>query len=95
MSKLVIEWSNDEYDCEDCGLSSSTGAVATLDGEVIVNIPALAHCYDGNGDADITGILLIALEKLGVTIEENMSSDLEWYKGTCREMDHDGNFIEV
>ena len=96
--KLVINWNYDEHDCEDCGMSWSTGCDATLDGEVIVNKKAIAHCYNGNGDVELVGVLLVALEKLGVEVvqdeNDDAALDLEWYKDTCYDMDSEGNFIK-
>jgi len=43
----TIEWSEDSYDCETCGTSYATGAKITLNGKVIMDKPAVAHCYDG------------------------------------------------
>jgi hypothetical protein len=86
--KLEIKWTEDSHDCDDCGSSSAIGAEVLLDGNVIVSKKALAHCYAGSGDVDLTGILLIALEKLGVEItEEDGTSDLQWYKDTCYDWD--------
>ena len=158
--KLEIDWSHDSYDCDDCGMSDATGAVAHLDGVKIVDIQARAHCYDGSGEAQLAGIFAIALERLGVelyTIDDKgfadtsgmmealgiklegkeLNEDMEleavllralddrdvevvdtesdlkyirstfhgvpefpdfdvrWHIGTCRKMDHDGNFIDV
>lgn len=42
--KLKIQWSHDSNECETCGYNSSTGAVVTLDDEVIFNEPANAGC---------------------------------------------------
>lgn len=83
---LEVEWSEDSYDCDDCGVSFSTGATVHLDGIKIVAKEAHAHCYSGSGDVDLCGILLIALEKLGVEVEDD-ESDLQWSKDTCYDWD--------
>ena len=87
MSKLEINWSQAEYECEDCGVDTAIGAEVFLDGKLIVSKKAVAHCYNGSGDIDITGILLIALEKLGVEITQTgePGEDLQWCKDTCYE----------
>ena len=91
--KLKIEWSHDEHDCETCGSSWATGATAYLDGVKIVDVKANAHCYAGSGDAELAGILAIALEKLGVEIDDD-ESDIQWYKDTCYETIHHYDNIE-
>ena len=101
MSKKIlnIEWSHDEHDCEDCGSSYSTGAHVTFDGEVLVDKKAIAHCYNGNGDVELEGILLLVLDKLGVEIiqedDEECWIDLDWYRNSCYDMDSEGNFIKT
>lgn len=69
MSKLKIEWSNDVYDCEDCGTSYSDGAIVKLDNEVILNAPASAHCM-GSVNVDYVHILIALCRKLNISIEE-------------------------
>jgi hypothetical protein len=68
--QLVIEWDYDESDCEDCGPSFSTGASATLGGEVVFNKPANAGClslvYVTREE-----VLEAVLKKLGVEIIDN------------------------
>lgn len=44
--ELHIEWSHDEHECEACGVSYSIGAVVTLDGEMVIDKPASAYCWD-------------------------------------------------
>jgi hypothetical protein len=83
---LDITWSDDTYDCETCGTSWATGATALLDGKKIVDKEASAHCYSGSGEVYLEGILLIALEKLGVEVVDS-DEDLQWFKDTCYEWD--------
>jgi len=68
--QLVIDWNYDEYDCEDCGITDSTGAYATLDGEMVFNNRASASCF---GAVYVTReeVLEAALKKLGVEIIDN------------------------
>lgn len=45
---INIEWLSDEHDCETCGSSYSDGAKVTHKGEVIVDMPPIAHCFGGD-----------------------------------------------
>lgn len=67
--QIEIEWSNDEYCCDDCGPTWATGAVVRFDGEVVINQPALAHCYGGSNISEEDTYKLI-IEKLGHQIAE-------------------------
>ena len=83
-NKLKIEWLHDNHDCETCGLTFAVGVKAYLNEVLIVDKPAVAHCYSGSGsDAELAGVLAIALEKLGVQIEEIDSNEIEPAKETC------------
>jgi len=68
--QLVINWNYDENDCEDCGVTDSTGACATLDGETVFNKPASTSCYEA---VYVTReeVLEAVLKKLGVEIIDN------------------------
>jgi hypothetical protein len=44
--KIEIRWIVDSYDCETCGGSSAEGAIVTLNGEEILRLEPLAHCYN-------------------------------------------------
>lgn len=46
--KIEIIWSSDSYDCEDCGGSWASGAVVSFNDAVVIDEPALAHCYGGS-----------------------------------------------
>jgi len=79
MSKLIIKHSHNTYDCEDCGLSFSDGAVVTLDGETIIDAPACAHCF-GNTNIDYVHILVALCKKLDIEIvESGKDIDIAYY----------------
>lgn len=68
--KLIIHYSSEVHACDTCGMRFAEGAVATLDGRVIIDEPASAscfHCTYVNSDK----VLRLALESLGVEIEEH------------------------
>jgi hypothetical protein len=87
--KLEIKYNTDEYECDDCGTSYATGAEVYLDGKLIIDKKASAHCYEGSGEIELAGILLIALEKMGVEVTEEgeVDTDFDWYRDTCYEYD--------
>lgn len=60
MSDIHIVWLSDESDCETCGPSYSEGARVFIDGVCVVDLPPIAHCYDGNSytEKDVYGELL-------------------------------------
>ena len=45
--RFSIEWLEDTYECEDCGMSWAEGAIVKLDGEIILEMLPVAHCYGG------------------------------------------------
>jgi hypothetical protein len=69
MKKITIEWLEDTYECEDCGMSWAEGAIVKLDGEVILEMLPLAHCYGGANytKEDVYGAILV---ELGYDVEE-------------------------
>lgn len=44
---IEIEWLWDEQDCELCGWTCSKGAIVKLNGEAIIRLEPVAHCYNG------------------------------------------------
>lgn len=68
--QIEIEWSNDEYCCDDCGPTWATGAVVKFDGEVVIDEPALAHCYGGVSISE-EAVYRLIIEKLGHTVFDN------------------------
>lgn len=71
--KIEIEWSEDSHDCETCGTSWASGAVVTFDGGVVIDRPALAHCYDSQ-HIDQEEVYKEIIEKLGHTIVDNYNT---------------------
>lgn len=68
--KLKIEWSEDHHDCDTCGFIWSEGAVVTLGGKVILDMPASAGCY-GSVWVDHQMILEALCNAQGIEIEES------------------------
>jgi len=81
---LKIDWRGDTHDCDTCGTSHALGALVTLDGEAIVDVTPVAHCYAGTSDVELVGILLIALQKLGVQVIDG-ENDLDWWMNSCKQ----------
>ena len=75
-NKLKIEWSNDEYNCDTCGTSYSTGAVVTYNDNIILNIPASAHCFH-SFNINYSHILAILLKHLDIEVEEINEDDYD------------------
>lgn len=68
--KLIINYSSETHSCDTCGLMFAEGAIATLDGVEIINEPASASCFHCTY-IDSDKVLRLALESLGVEIEEH------------------------
>lgn len=69
MSRLEIEWSEDSYDCDDCGMSWNTGVSVEYDGVSILHRPAHAYCY-GVRDADYVDVLVALCKHLGISVDD-------------------------
>lgn len=69
MKEITIEWLEDTYECEDCGMSWAEGAIVKLDGETILEMPPLAHCY-GGADYSETDVYKAILVELGYGVTE-------------------------
>lgn len=67
--KIEIRWTVDSYDCETCGSSSAEGAIVTLDGEEILKLEPLAHCYNTIHFTQ-EDVYRKLLETLGYQVEE-------------------------
>lgn len=65
---LKIDWSFDDYQCELCGTSWSTGARVTLGDAVILDAPAVAHCQ-GSVNVEEGHILYHLCKHLGIEVE--------------------------
>lgn len=76
MKKLKVVWSYDEHDCETCGHMWSSGAVVTLDDEVILDEPASCSCFH-SVDIHTEDVLKALCDKLGIKIEEIHLDDKE------------------
>ena len=72
--KLKIEWNYDTWDCETCGTSFAQGAVVTLGDKVILNEPAVAHCF-GSTDIDYIDILKAVCDHFDLEFEEVFYND--------------------
>lgn len=68
--KIDIVTNSDVNDCETCGVSFAEGGSVTIDGNLIVDLPAIAHCFDGQSFSE-GDLLVIALRKLGHTVNIN------------------------
>jgi hypothetical protein len=66
--KIRIETETDSHDCETCGSSYSQGGKVFVDDVLVLEKPALAHCYDGRDYSD-SDLLVLALAKLGHEVE--------------------------
>lgn len=47
MSEILIEWLTDYHSCETCGSSYAEGARVFVDGEVLLELEPVAHCFGG------------------------------------------------
>jgi hypothetical protein len=69
MSKIRIEWTSDNYDCETCGGSWAEGARVYKDGEVWLDLEPLAHCF-GGANYPTNEVYNQILRALGHEVEE-------------------------
>ena len=68
--ELKIEWNMDFYDCDICGPIWATGVIVYLDGEIILNDPAHASCFDSN-ELDYEDVLKALCKKLEINVVDN------------------------
>lgn len=66
---IEIDWSTDTCECKICGVSWAEGAVVKIDGKVVFDKPAIAHCYDDQ-HTEREDVYMAILEALGHTIVE-------------------------
>lgn len=66
--KIEITTDFDKHNCETCGTSYADGGTVKIDGELIIDLPAIAHCYGGQSFSQ-DELLVLALRKLGHTVE--------------------------
>ena len=65
--KIEITTTSDEYECETCGFDWAEGGYVHVDGELVLEKEAVAHCFGGASYTE-SELLVLALEKLGHTI---------------------------
>jgi len=72
----TITYSEDSYDCEDCGLSYANGCTLETSDGITLCATACAACYGGS-DTTVEDVLRQLLEHLGyeVKIEEEEYND--------------------
>ncbi len=66
---IEIQWLSDYYDCETCGGNGAQGAIVWVDGEEILNLQPIAHCYDDTTYSE-SDVYKLILEHLGYEIKE-------------------------
>ena len=69
MNKIKIEWLTDSYDCETCGPSWAEGARVTYNGNEILTLEPLAHCY-ASKSYDREDVYKQILNCLGYTVDD-------------------------
>jgi hypothetical protein len=67
--KIRIEITDDDYDCETCGVAYATGAKIYVDGVLSLNLVPKAHCFRGT-NYDHNEIIRRALELVGIELEQ-------------------------
>jgi len=66
---IAIEWLTDVHDCETCGSSWAQGARVTLDGETILEMVPVAHCFGGD-NWDETQVYEAIFRHIGYSLQE-------------------------
>lgn len=66
---IKIEMLSDSYECDTCGWSDAYGAKVYFDGELVLDMTPIAHCYSGVNNHDDEDIFTAILNKLGHTVE--------------------------
>jgi competence transcription factor ComK len=64
MTKITVERTYDETDCETCGISYEEGAKITFENGKTIDLRPSAHCYNGQGYTD-EDIMRTILHELG------------------------------
>lgn len=67
---IEIEWLLDEHDCETCGWTCAEGAIVRLNGQEIIRLEPVAHCYNGVDYRDNI-VYKTIIEYLGYEIKEH------------------------
>ena len=70
--KITVNHTSDEYECEYCGSNYNEGIEVFVDGKMIYEEKAIAHCYDGSY-VNITDVVNGILKHFNVDaqLEEN------------------------
>jgi len=66
--KIEITTDSDDHKCECCGMTYAEGGKVHVDGKLIVDLPAIAHCCGGQSFSQ-DELLVIALHELGHTVD--------------------------
>ena len=66
--KIEINTDHDSDNCETCGTSFASGGTVHIDGELVIDLPARAHCFGGQ-DFSCAELLVLALRKMGHTVD--------------------------
>lgn len=67
--RIKIVWLHDYAECETCGGGYAEGARVYLDGELLVEMEPVAHCYGGTHYTQ-EDVYRRILEMTGHTVEE-------------------------
>ena len=62
--RIEITTDSDTCDCETCGASWASGGTVSIDGELVLDLPAQASCFGGQSFSE-SDLLVLALRKLG------------------------------
>lgn len=65
MSKIKIEWLEDQCECETCGFSYATGARVYVDGVLNLDLTPCAACFDST-DHERSDVIVRTLECVGL-----------------------------
>lgn len=83
--KIEIRTTHDTYDCEMCGMDWADGGIVKVDGKVVLNKKAIAHCYGGQSYSE-DDLLVMALKQIGIDVFVDGSR----YHVTCHDDDYHG-----
>jgi len=67
MTKISIEWTQDVYDCETCGMSWADGGKIYIDGKMVDEVEPVAYC-SGGISASEDELLVLALAHMGISV---------------------------
>lgn len=68
MPEIHIQWTSDDNDCEQCGGGYATGAIVTIDGEVVLHLEPVASCFGSEKDWSEADVYSLILEHLGYKV---------------------------